>query len=79
MKDELKAAYFRELIGFESFAAQLALEEETYNSLLNRLLTLDLNSPTTAIEYAKLRGSLDILKSLKTKREHFVEMARSRS
>lgn len=79
MKDELKAQNFRDLIEFDQFKAQVALEEETYNSLLAKLLAIDLTRPNVDLEYARLRGSLDALKSVKAKREHLVEMARSRN
>jgi hypothetical protein len=79
MKDELKSKFFKDLLGYETFEAQLALEEETYTSLLKKLLSIDLSKSDVQLEYAKLRGSLDVLQSLKTTRERLAEQARSRS
>lgn len=78
MTDDLKSKFFRELLSYEAFQAQATLENETYNSLLNKLLSIDLTKSDVQLEYAKLRGALDVLAGLKAKREHFIQLARSR-
>jgi hypothetical protein len=78
MNDSLKGHFFRDLKALESFEAQISLEDETHNSLLTTLLRIDLTKPNVELEYARLRGSLDVLRSLKTNRERLIEEARSR-
>jgi hypothetical protein len=78
MKDEQKASLFRELVTLSPFQAQVSLEEEVFNSLLNKLQSIDLNQSNVQLEYAKIRGSIDVLKLLRATRERFVEQARSR-
>lgn len=78
MKDELKGKYFRELAGYEAFAAQLTLEDDQHTTLLKDLVALDLSKPNLDLEYARLRGAIDALTRLRTAREHFVNLARVR-
>jgi len=77
MKDDLKAKLFYDLMTFEAFTAQIALEDELIESLQNKLLNIDPKSDV-AFEYARARGSLEALKGIKAKRERFMEDARSR-
>jgi hypothetical protein len=79
MTDELKAKLLKELVEFEAFKAQKSLEDDTYNSLLSQLLRIDTSKPNVDLEYARLRGSLDVIKSLQTARERLIENLRSRS
>lgn len=79
MTDELKAKLLQELVGFNAFSAQKALEDDTYNSLLTQLLRIDTSKANVDLEYARLRGSIDTLKALSVTRERLVEMARSRN
>lgn len=78
MKDELKGKIFRDYKNSEIFQVELQLEEDKYNALLDQLISLDVKRPDFQIEYARLRGGLDILKSLKATREILIETARSR-
>lgn len=78
MKDDLKSKFFQELVTYEAFAAQSALEDETYSALIASLLRIDTSKPNVDIEYAKLRGSIEALQSLKATRNRLIEVARSR-
>jgi len=77
MKDDLKAKFFYDLQEFESFRAQIELEEETITALQSKILTIDPKS-NVDFEYARVRGSLEALIGLKAKRERFIEDYRSR-
>ena len=79
MNDELKGKCFRDLLVSEVFAAELTLEADVRTSLLADLMRLDLNDQTVSLQYAKIRGALDVLNTLQKKREHLAEQARSRT
>lgn len=79
MKEEQKGNLFRELIGYEAFQAQKLLEDEFATSFMSKMLAIDTTQPNVAVEYARLRGSLDALKMLKASREHLIEKSRSRT
>lgn len=78
MKDDIKAKLFFDLQGFELFEAQIALEDEQYKALQDKLLTLD-SKGDILFEYARVRGALEALKALKANRERLIEHARSRT
>lgn len=77
MKDDQKARLFYDLQTFEAFQAQLNLEDETITALQSKLLAIDSKS-NIEFEYARVRGSLEALISLKAKRERFIDDYRSR-
>ena len=77
MNDELKGKYFRDLISSDLFAVELELEADVRTSLITRMLSLDLKDSTVALEYAKIRGAVDVLNTLQKKRELLAEMSRS--
>jgi hypothetical protein len=79
MKDELKSKFFLNLASSEFFQAQVTLEDEIGQSLLSKMLNIDLAKKDVELEYAMLRGSLDVLKQIKSAREHLTQQARSRS
>ena len=79
MDDKVKSQFFRDLLGVEVFNAQIALEDEIQNSLLNKLMNIDLTKTDVQLEYAKLRGGLDAIKSIKMTRERLVDTTRSRN
>ena len=79
MNDELKGRFFRDIAHLEAFQAQLSLETEILDSLINKLTNIDLQKSDVSLEYARLRGSIDVLKLLKNTRERLVEAARSRT
>lgn len=79
MNDELKGKCFRDLLAFGPFEAQLALEADIRTSLLNKMLSLELNDTKVALEYARIRGALEILKTLQSKRDLLAEAARASS
>lgn len=78
MKDDLKSKLLYDLTTFDSFRAQIELEDETITSLQSKLLAIDLNKPNVDLDYARVRGSLEALIGLKAKRERFIEDFRSR-
>lgn len=78
MKDEIKAKFLSDLITFEVFTAQQALEDEQMESLQSKLLAIDPKSDVK-FEYARVRGSLEAIKGLQAKREHLIQSHRSRS
>lgn len=79
MKDDIKAKLFFDLQGFELFQAQIALEDEQYKALQDKLLTLDSSKGDILFEYARVRGALEALKALKANRDRLIETARSRT
>lgn len=78
MKDEQKASLLREVTAYESFQAQISLEQDLYNSMLSQITKIDLSRSDLQLEYARLRGCLDILRQIKATRDLLVEQARSR-
>ncbi len=78
MKDEQKSYFLRELVGYEAFGAQQALETDLYNSLLEKIGKIELSRPDLQLEYARLRGCLEVLRQLKATRDHLIEQSRSR-
>lgn len=77
MKNELKAQFFFDIQNSPAFQAQIMLETEQYETLQKRFLTLDPHSNVN-FEYARIRGSLEALNSLKAIREKLIEDHRSR-
>jgi hypothetical protein len=65
MKDDLKAKYLFDLQASELFTAQIALENELIESLQSKFLAIDGKS-NVEFEYARVRGSLEALKGLKS-------------
>lgn len=79
MKDDLKGKCFRDLAMLDVFQAELALEDEVRTSTLSKLMTLNLNDQTVALEYARLRGMLEALKMLQSQRVLLLEQSRNTS
>lgn len=70
-----KRNYLKELTGSEIFKAQLQLEDEIAKDLTRRLSELDLTGPNFHLEYARLRGGIDFLKTLQGVRKQIITTA----
>lgn len=70
-----KRSYLKELAESEVFKGQVQLEQELMADLSKRLGELDLSSPAFHLEYAKLRGGLECLKSMQGVRNNLVNSA----
>lgn len=77
MQDLQKGKYFRDLKNLEVFRAQLDLESELYSSLAERLLTLKMDNPSFNLEYARVRGGLDVLRQIAKLRDNLSKSASS--
>lgn len=79
LNDKQKAQYFRALMDLDLFEAQFQLEDELYANLASKMLTLPMEGPNLDLEYAKVRGALEVLKQLKAVRERLKSSAVEKS
>lgn len=79
LDDFRKGAFLKELIHSDAFQAQVGLEDQIYTSFATKLLQLDISHTNFQLEYAKIRGSLDALKTLKTMRETLIQQFKDKT
>lgn len=75
LKPLVQANYLKALKGYDLFEAQTQLEDELFSAKAAQLLTLQLDNDNIMIEYAKVRGAIDVLKQLKAMREQIISTA----
>lgn len=73
LDDFKKGALLKELALSDAFQAQVSLEDQAYTSFATKLMQLDVSHTNFQLEYAKIKGSLDALKTLKTMRETLIQ------
>ena len=79
MKDELKGKHFQELKDYEGFAAQTSLEADMESDYLKQIFTIQLEGQNVSLHYSRLRGAIEAIRSLRQRRDHLIEFARSKA
>lgn len=64
-----KAKYLKDITSLDVFDAQLQLEHELIAGYEKQVLELDVNNPALNLQYAKLQGCVEALKTLRATRK----------